>query len=488
MVRVIAEALDAFERDERVARVVVAGAGGRAFCAGGDIRRLYEQGRRRRSRGATDLLARGISTQPAHQALSQTLCRADRRHRDGRRGRRFAPMGRIAWRASAACSRCRKSASAFSPTSARPICCRGSPIASASYLAADGIAREAGDVVALGLAHSFVAQRRPRRARAGAGGGRVGRGDSRPLRRAAAAVSIMARGRADRVRVRSPRSRRRSSMRSPHRPSDGSPFAQFTRSPRCGQKSPTSQAIALRQMALGAGLSFEEAMRVEFRIVSRICRGHDFYEGVRAAIIDKDNRPRWRPGARRAARGERDRGLFRAARSGGIDVSRRRRDEDDHAAEPRRRDRDRRSRSRARVRRGAAPWAARRGCVGPDALVWFMRTLAWVWVAKGLFNWASCSAPFRASAISRCCRDRCRASIVFFAAVDLLAAVGLWLAAPWGGVVWLLCAAIESRFAGARRARRGDRRARRRAQHRPGALYFLLSWRAAPGTRTLTRP
>ena len=60
-------------------------------------------------------------------------------------------------------------------------------------------------------------------------------------------------------------------------------------------KSPTSQAIALRQMQIGGALSFEEAMIVEFRIVSRICLGHDFYEGVRALIIDKDNRPQWRP-------------------------------------------------------------------------------------------------------------------------------------------------------------------------------------------------
>src|SRR5271170_7571685 len=44
MVRAIARALDDFERDPAIARVVVVDAGGRAFCAGGDIRKLYEQG------------------------------------------------------------------------------------------------------------------------------------------------------------------------------------------------------------------------------------------------------------------------------------------------------------------------------------------------------------------------------------------------------------------------------------------------------------
>ena len=36
-------------------------------------------------------------------------------------------------------------------------------------------------------------------------------------------------------------------------------------------------------------------MTYEFRIVSRIVYGHDFYEGVRAVIVDKDNAPRWKP-------------------------------------------------------------------------------------------------------------------------------------------------------------------------------------------------
>lgn len=60
-------------------------------------------------------------------------------------------------------------------------------------------------------------------------------------------------------------------------------------------KSPTSLKIALAQVRRGKHLSFSECMRTEFRIVCRVAYGHDFYEGVRAAIIDKDQQPAWRP-------------------------------------------------------------------------------------------------------------------------------------------------------------------------------------------------
>jgi enoyl-CoA hydratase len=60
-------------------------------------------------------------------------------------------------------------------------------------------------------------------------------------------------------------------------------------------KSPTSTKLTFRQIREGAKLSFDECMRMEYRMVQRIVAGHDFYEGVRATIIDKDGTPRWDP-------------------------------------------------------------------------------------------------------------------------------------------------------------------------------------------------
>jgi enoyl-CoA hydratase len=60
-------------------------------------------------------------------------------------------------------------------------------------------------------------------------------------------------------------------------------------------KSPTSLKVTFRQIREGARLEFDDCMRMEYRMVNRIVAGHDFYEGVRAAIIDKDGAPQWQP-------------------------------------------------------------------------------------------------------------------------------------------------------------------------------------------------
>jgi len=77
-------------------------------------------------------------------------------------------------------------------------------------------------------------------------------------------------------------------------------------------------------------------------------------------------------------------------------------------------------------------------------LVWFMRTLAVVWIFKGLFNWTIMLGVDQQVANILTMPGSLAATICFFAVADLVAAVGLWLAAPWGGVLWLLCAATEA--------------------------------------------
>jgi enoyl-CoA hydratase len=61
-------------------------------------------------------------------------------------------------------------------------------------------------------------------------------------------------------------------------------------------KSPLSCKVSLRLLADGANrTSFADEMKAEYALAGRIVRTHDFREGVRALLIDKDNSPQWDP-------------------------------------------------------------------------------------------------------------------------------------------------------------------------------------------------
>ncbi|HUI18685.1 MAG TPA: enoyl-CoA hydratase/isomerase family protein [Alphaproteobacteria bacterium] len=75
---------------------------------------------------------------------------------------------------------------------------------------------------------------------------------------------------------------------------EASPWAEATRAV-LEAKSPTSLKLTFRQLRAGKALDFEAAMVMEYRICQYCMDGHDFFEGVRAAIIDKDGAPQWRP-------------------------------------------------------------------------------------------------------------------------------------------------------------------------------------------------
>jgi len=87
--------------------------------------------------------------------------------------------------------------------------------------------------------------------------------------------------------------------------------------------------------------------------------------------------------------------------------------------------------SSARVESGDNAWTRR--------LVFFLRIMAVVSIAKGLYHWAQVTGfiggedeAFENQALAW------QASTVYFAVIELVAAVGLWLATPWGAVVWLI--------------------------------------------------
>lgn len=60
-------------------------------------------------------------------------------------------------------------------------------------------------------------------------------------------------------------------------------------------KSPTSLKITFRQLRQAATMTLAEDLAMEYRMTQGCMNDHDFYEGIRALMIDKDNKPVWRP-------------------------------------------------------------------------------------------------------------------------------------------------------------------------------------------------
>jgi fatty acid desaturase len=75
-------------------------------------------------------------------------------------------------------------------------------------------------------------------------------------------------------------------------------------------------------------------------------------------------------------------------------------------------------------------------------LVLFLRVMAAVSMLKGLYHWSRvCGIGVDASDVFQYHSIAWQAATVFFAVIDLVAAVGLWLAAAWGAVIWLTAVA-----------------------------------------------
>ena len=63
--------------------------------------------------------------------------------------------------------------------------------------------------------------------------------------------------------------------------------------------SPTAAAVTLEAVRRARGAKLDDVLRTDFRVMTNMVRpgvmSEDFYEGVRAALVDKDRSPAWRP-------------------------------------------------------------------------------------------------------------------------------------------------------------------------------------------------
>lgn len=83
---------------------------------------------------------------------------------------------------------------------------------------------------------------------------------------------------------------------------------------------------------------------------------------------------------------------------------------------------------------GIGPWTKR--------LILFLRLMAGVSMLKGLYHWAEvCGIGVGQVELFENHSIAWQSATVFFAVIDLVAAVGLWLAAAWGAVIWLTAVA-----------------------------------------------
>jgi fatty acid desaturase len=75
-------------------------------------------------------------------------------------------------------------------------------------------------------------------------------------------------------------------------------------------------------------------------------------------------------------------------------------------------------------------------------LVLFLRVMAGISMIKGLYHWSRvCGIGVDQNEVFEAHSIAWQAATVFFAVIDLVAAVGLWLAAAWGAVIWLTAVA-----------------------------------------------
>jgi enoyl-CoA hydratase len=295
MVRDVEAALDDFERDRSIAAVLVTGEGERGLCAGGDIRAIYDGGKTGSNTPTTfwreeyTLNARigrystpyivimdgivmgggvGISVYGSHRIVTERT-----RFAMPETGIGFFPDVGASW---------------FLTRQANEL---------GTYVGLTGEPLGAADAILVGLADVFVRSERLAaliEALASLPAGSPSQTISTAIagfsEAPPAGILEPQQPAIDRLFAFATIEEIVAALRA-----NGSPFAEKLLSV-LSTKSPLSLNVTLRLLRLGRKNDrLEDCLEREFAATAAVLRSHDFYEGVRAAVIDKDRNPQWRP-------------------------------------------------------------------------------------------------------------------------------------------------------------------------------------------------
>jgi len=267
MLQELARRLDQWERDERVRTIVLAGAGGKAFCAGGDMRALYD-----RCRAGADPHAEYFAFEYAldhriHRYPKPIVAVMDGIVMGGGMG--IAQGARLRIVGDRTKMAMPETAIGVVPDVGASWFLSRCPGELGVYLGLTGATIGGADAIYCGLADTHVgSELAPSTLE------RLRPAIDRHFGHASVAAILGSLEAEDRPELRAWAGQTLQLLRS---------------------RSPTMLAVTLEQLRRGKTLSLAECLRMELGLMHGCLEQGDFLEGIRAVLVDKDNRPRWRP-------------------------------------------------------------------------------------------------------------------------------------------------------------------------------------------------
>ncbi|GAC1556764.1 MAG: enoyl-CoA hydratase/isomerase family protein [Vulcanimicrobiaceae bacterium] len=295
MIRTLDGVLAAWERDPTLRVVVLAGAG-RAFCAGGDVRVLYDDARAGRRAAAETLWAEEYRLDARIAAYPKPIVALMTGIVMGG-GIGLSAYARVRVVTDSTRLAMPEVNIGLIPDVGATALFARAPGEVGTYLALTGASFGAADAIALGFADTYVAG-----TALDAFVDDILAVDRSGDDAIAAVVAQHARPPGD-----APLMRHRSSIDRAFAHDriadicdalnrDGSPFAEETLR-QILEKSPTSVTVALHALREARDLDLHGALALEYRVMHRLVGTHDFFEGVRAVVVDREHRPAWQPAA-----------------------------------------------------------------------------------------------------------------------------------------------------------------------------------------------